>query len=1074
MMSDRKKKWFRRGGLLILIAACVLITSQSAWCAGEEEQPEQEQGNQPGGKTIFKGLDEAYLQNLHEKITSSKKTILILEAKTKRTKEETKELKALKGELPKMEELVVVIEKKKAGKEITRPELEMLKGASLTKGRAESRQKLLAARGADGQVDYTKGLGPEGGWRFARLGFGPDAIDLGFGAGTINLGSLGACGYVPLDEPRLQILVDWVFAGSPADGKPKPATGKLTSKSGVPVPVPVIDGKLMRHDVILGIISPKVDGIGKDGNFCDEANHVLAKAIEVAEEKGGEIVFKVWRPKTVSTNRTVVVSPNAVYNVEPTTPPAGAQPGGDKEGGKEDAAPAKDDGKDDAEPVEKVASEASSVTSVELAKPATTNKPEVFKVSDLAVVQPVSGAVVNVTVTFPRMGAYSETSPWDCKKTDKLIDMAAQSIVESQDFGSDFGSIIAGLGLLATGEAKYLPKVREFAHSLIPQGVKHDHERLDDGASTWHTAYQLVLLSEYYLATKDEAVLPAIRGNALVMSKGISGTGIWGHGTGALYGPAQGYGGMCQASLPTAIGLVLAQKCGIKNHYIDKAVEMALDCYPYYVDRGVIPYGDGVAQRDGDHDCNGRNSIAAVLYDIAGRKREADYFTRMTLMSHAEREGGHTGHFFAWTWGALGAARGGPEAAHMFTKNTRYWTELCLRPDGSSIYQPVLKGDPGKYKNWCTSGAMLMQYCLPRKALYITGKGGSVVPPIGGDDLKMLEDAGRLSKEAIAKASDDQLLGYLSHYSPLVRERAGIEIGKRQLNVVDKLLNMLKSGNRYARYGACQGLRYIGKTSQAAVHETLVKIIETDDDLIMRHYAVVAMHTPDAPKDLTPGLLGLPPATYAARLLNVINGPVFSDPSNYQDKRHVQGEIAKVLFERSGALGKGEGLGTVDHQVLISTLKKFMLNPEGQIRDYSATTMQFLGKEDMAQLWGALYYGMTNQPISGTCQQIHRVGNGLMADNHIKEGLPLVIHWIFEKKGWGNKARKETVGRVTAYGKLLEPYLKELEPFTFLKGVPEAIEKIKATPAPPLVSIEPQIKAFEAEAAAAKNKKSQQ
>ncbi len=94
----------------------------------------------------------------------------------------------------------------------------------------------------------------------------------------------------------------------------------------------------------------------------------------------------------------------------------------------------------------------------------------------------------------------------------------------------------------------------------------------------------------------------------------------------------------------------------------------------------------------------------------------------MTLASHDTLEGGHTGHFFGTQWGVLGASRGGPVAAHTFAKNTRWFTELERRVDGSSVYQYQLKGDHHKYGGWSTSGQRLLQHYLPRKALYITGK----------------------------------------------------------------------------------------------------------------------------------------------------------------------------------------------------------------------------------------------------------------------------------------------------------------------------------------------------------------
>ena len=51
-----------------------------------------------------------------------------------------------------------------------------------------------------------------------------------------------------------------------------------------------------------------------------------------------------------------------------------------------------------------------------------------------------------------------------------------------------------------------------------------------------------------------------------------------------------------------------------------------------------MPYGDHEPKLA--HDNNGRMSIGAVLFDLAGQKTEAEYFVRMTLASHDIREAG--------------------------------------------------------------------------------------------------------------------------------------------------------------------------------------------------------------------------------------------------------------------------------------------------------------------------------------------------------------------------------------------------------------------------------------------------
>jgi hypothetical protein len=237
--------------------------------------------------------------------------------------------------------------------------------------------------------------------------------------------------------------------------------------------------------------------------------------------------------------------------------------------------------------------------------------------------------------------------------------------------------------------------------------------------------------------------------------------------------------------------LVLAQKCGITTAPVNDAVNRSRAFYRYYVDKGTIPYGEHPPAEN--YDGNGKNSMAAVFFDLLGDKDATQYFTRMTLASSYNREGGHTGHFFAWQWGALGASRGGPAAAQAFAMNTRWFTELERRYDGSSVYQYQLRGDNHKYKGWETTGQRLMQHCLPRKVLYLTGKVDSCVVPFTDADVKQTLDAATFNTKGLPVK---ELLAALGSWSLLVRQSAAKELGQREDDMVEPLIAMLNSPDR--------------------------------------------------------------------------------------------------------------------------------------------------------------------------------------------------------------------------------------------------------------------------------------
>ena len=80
-----------------------------------------------------------------------------------------------------------------------------------------------------------------------------------------------------------------------------------------------------------------------------------------------------------------------------------------------------------------------------------------------------------VTLTLPVLGSYSSTAPYNCPKTDKIITMLAESLLNSKRAGG--GATKSGiLGLLATGEKKYVDAAIEMVKNsdlklILPEKV---------------------------------------------------------------------------------------------------------------------------------------------------------------------------------------------------------------------------------------------------------------------------------------------------------------------------------------------------------------------------------------------------------------------------------------------------------------------------------------------------------------------------------------------------------------------------------------------------------------------------
>ena len=738
-------------------------------------------------------------------------------------------------------------------------------------------------------------------------------------------------------------------------------------------------GKLKAFDVILGVKSPLVKSkhkTGVAGMFNSEARKALSAAITEAEKKNGKLVLNIWRSKT----ELVEVPLEKVYPR------------------RRDLAKARKAGKKHFKPV---------------------------------LVKPISGKKLSVTLTLPVKGAFSRTSPWNCKKTGTLIEDAAKYITK-RNVGKGSAGIanyIDALGLLATGEKKYIVSVRDFARKKAKECEPLDI--MEKGIKSWDGGYLNLFLTEYYLITKDEVVLPGIKALSTMLAYGQSGVGTWSHGMAAvklngLYGPSCSYGAMNSCSVVCAMSLVLAQKCGIITKPVNDAVERSRMFYEFYVDKGTIPYGDHKPAHN--HDDNGRNSMAAVFFDLLGNKKATTYYTRMTLASHNRREVGHTGHFFGTQWGAIGASRGGPSASNSFIKNTRWFTELERRPEGNSVYQYQLKIDSHKYVRWSTTGQRLLQHCLPRKALYITGKGSSCITPFTDEEVKAVADAATFNPKGL---SVKELMTALSSWSLVVRQSAAEELGRRDDNLVEELLIMMDSSSRFERYGACTALRYCGRGSEKVV-DKIVSKIESDKDISFQFFAVYALR-------MLPEKRGEKPE-YPHALGSVVNKAApallkLAAKKNPQGDpmQKLSGFIADLLLggrrtDKSGFYPSGRGSEELDGKLLVPAMKAWLANPNGGVRSTASSVYKHASEENLKLLWPDIYYSTIHAAPSGVMFSggVRADGLNIIAQNRFKEGIDMSLDYLY-MDGWGKYKRPPAAFyALSHYGAHIKPYLEEM------------------------------------------------
>jgi len=653
--------------------------------------------------------------------------------------------------------------------------------------------------------------------------------------------------------------------------------------------------------------------------------------------------------------------------------------------------------------------------------------------------EPGVGGPSTATITLPVMGTYSATSPWECPKTTAIIENAAERIAKNGFFKENrngsrspnggIPDMMNALGLLATGDGKYLPIVQEYARALgDPKRTYKIGPDGADGPGSWHGAYLNLFLTEYYLATKDEHVLPHIASLSNFIALGRSGVGTWSHGMAdvkmnGFYGPPSSYGAMNQISITCAISLVLAQKCEIKNEAVDEAVIKATEFLRWYVDKGTIPYGDHAPAIN--HDNNGRNAQTAVLFDLRGEKKSAEFFSRSATASYPTMEVGHTGHFFSWLWGPLGVARSGEEAASSFAKNIRYFTEMERRADGGFVYQQQLGGkDAGKYRNWDTTGCRLLTLCLPRKNLHINGKGGTSIPPLVGADLETVVAAATFNPKDL---SVPELLEALGSWSVVVRHHAAAELGNRDEDVVKELIAMLDSPNRYARYGACLAIQSAGRQSEDALKALIAKLEDTSESMDMRYYAIKGLqHIPSAKNGMGAAVTKAGPTL----LKLAANFDAEQDPYGKLNQ-----EITNTLFyagqagNSRGYYGGGNGIEKQDSKLVVEAMKAWLKNPNGGARSLAVSAYPRLTEDQLNEIWGEVYYAARNKAPSGVMFAGHGKAQStiLLAKHRIKEGLPIAVDYLKEE-GWGKFGRvPAALDALSYYGSAAKEFMELME-----------------------------------------------
>ena len=335
-----------------------------------------------------------------------------------------------------------------------------------------------------------------------------------------------------------------------------------------------------------------------------------------------------------------------------------------------------------------------------------------------------------------RYGRFSETYPFDCKKTDLILKETCTYLLKEQRpdgtwSGRPHIQAFAALALLGSGDKASLPAVKKAMEAMAKST---DGSIQSGGLPCWQYGLYGIALSEYYLVTREPWVLPELKeiNQWLVLAQHpqtaaperVHIAGGFGHAPHSPNG-GNGYGSFNVVTAQAMMGWALMQRCGLEvdgprfqaaHEFIAKGVNKI----------GYVWYADGVGGPGyADMGRTGASALAHYLYPAD--REDFKVFGRL----NAECIGSHPDTFIdthgcpllGMVWTALGAATD-PSSFRKLMDANRWAFSLSHCPDGTFYYQPNRDNNPQDYAaapRLAATAATALILTLEQRQLQITG-----------------------------------------------------------------------------------------------------------------------------------------------------------------------------------------------------------------------------------------------------------------------------------------------------------------------------------------------------------------
>lgn len=362
------------------------------------------------------------------------------------------------------------------------------------------------------------------------------------------------------------------------------------------------------------------------------------------------------------------------------------------------------------------------------------------------------GENLTVVLTLEVLGTYSATSPYDCPKVDRIVELQEKFLAER-------GGLVPGLVspyvdydaiyLLGAGTPAYQGLVRRNIYAkmartdkeLLRQPIKNPDQLPAPKRSNWVLASDALLAGEYFLATGDRNVLPFLHLTCNYLAKaqvkmppdgqpwgpGFAGErGSWYHNY-IPYGRV-GYSPLPAIATQAMLGFQLAVESGVPvdqaayqrglDHLLFNGIKVGRTWYGSRTEpvTEAIPVDPEKMATGMLHSDQGCLALAAVFYKLRGDNDIAHLGSLISAYSYNNTHYGHGYNFGNICWTPLGANVQGKKAFIHFMKGNSWYRDLS-RLYNHSVF--------GRKPNEPTIG-MRLGLLVPRQRLRMAGAEPSV------------------------------------------------------------------------------------------------------------------------------------------------------------------------------------------------------------------------------------------------------------------------------------------------------------------------------------------------------------